>query len=258
MQCHVTPSKQPRLIWGGGWTNPYDGTRQQKCSTSDFNDAVSFTFVCTLVYFDHTVVLVQLDVRSRKWLNCYPLSVDLLEHTGNQVSTLEACIFNLRTQYWANPYSSRCATSLDSKICYCSSSTNHPADYFVDKTQITILDFTFQNSKFTTYWQLEITIQPLGGVADPQSVIFNMTYVFLVVGNIHAICISPHDNLLDNMKDWHVTPHDSRWNKNLSINTVVATEVFCPQLQCHLSQNSWAAGWQNNATVWQSDCSVYR
>ena len=28
------------------------------------------------------------------------------------------------------------------------------------------------------------------------------------------------------MKDGHVTPHDSRWNKNLSINTVVATEVF--------------------------------
>jgi hypothetical protein len=55
-----------------------------------------------------------------------------------------------------------------------------------------------------------------------------------------------------------VTSHDSHCNKNLSINTVVATEVFCPQLQCHLSQNSWAAGWQNNATVWQSDCSVYR
>ena len=135
--------------------------------------------------------------------------MDLLEHTGNQVSTLEACIFNLRTQYRANPYSSRCATSLDSKICYCSSSTNHPADYFVDKTQITILDFTFQNSKFTTYWQLEITIQPLGGVANPQSVIFNMTYVFLVLGNIHMIFIRPHDNLLDNMKDGHVTPHDS-------------------------------------------------
>ena len=176
MQCHITPSKQPRSIWSGGWTNPYDGS----CSTSDFNDAVSFTFVCTLVYFDHTVVLVQL---------------------GNQVSTLEACIFNLRTQYRPNPYSSRCATSLDSKICYCSSTTNHPADYFVDKTQITILDFTFQNSKFTTYWQLEITIQPLGGVANPQSVIFNMTYVFLVLGNIHVIFIRPHDNLLDNMKD---------------------------------------------------------
>ena len=116
--------------------------------------------------------------------------------------------------------------------------------------QITILDFTFQNSKFTMYWQLEITIQTLGGVANPQSVIFNMTYVFLVLGNIHAIFTSPHDNLLDNMKDGHVTPHDNRWNKNLSINTVVATEVFCPQLQCHLSQNSWAAGWQNNLTVW--------
>ena len=34
--------------------------------------------------------------------------------------------------------------------------------------------------------------------------------VFLVFGNIHAIFISPHDNLLDNMKDGHVTPHDSR------------------------------------------------
>ena len=30
--------------------------------------------------------------------------------------------------------------SLDSKICYSSSTTNHPADYFVDKTQITILE----------------------------------------------------------------------------------------------------------------------
>jgi hypothetical protein len=98
MQCHITPSKQPISIWAGGWTNPYNGTRQQTFSTSDFNDVVSFTFVCTLVYFDHTVVLVQLDERSRKWLNCYPFS-DLLEHTGNQVSTLEACIFNLRTQY---------------------------------------------------------------------------------------------------------------------------------------------------------------
>ena len=117
---------------------------------------VSFTFVCTLVYLDHTVVLVQLDVRSRKGLNCYVLSVNLLEHTGNQVSTLEACIFNLRTQYRAN-YSSRCATSLDSKICYCSSTTNHPADYFVDKTQITILDFTFQNSnsQHTGNWRLQ-------------------------------------------------------------------------------------------------------
>ena len=102
MQCHVTPSQQPRSIWAGGWTNPYNGTRQQTFSTSDFNDVVCFTFVCTLVYLDHTVVLVQLDVRSRKGLNCYLLSVNLLEHTGNQVSTLEACIFNLRTQYRAN------------------------------------------------------------------------------------------------------------------------------------------------------------
>jgi hypothetical protein len=75
------------------------------------------------------------------------------------------------------------------------------ADYFVDKAQITILDFTFQNLKFTTYWQLEITIQSPGGVADPQFVIFNMTYIFLVLGNIHAIFISPRDNLLDNMND---------------------------------------------------------
>ena len=103
MQCHVTHSKQPRTIWAGGWTNPYNGTRQQTFSTSDFNDVVSFTFVCTLVYLGHTVVLVQLDVRSRKVLNCYLSSVNLLEHTGNQVSTLEACIFNLRTQYRANP-----------------------------------------------------------------------------------------------------------------------------------------------------------
>ena len=88
--------------------------------------------------------------------------------------------------------------------------TNHPADYFVDKTQITILDFMFQNSKFTTYWQLEITTQSPGGVADPQFMTFNMTYVFLVLGNIHAIFISPHDNLLDNMNDGHVTLHDSR------------------------------------------------
>jgi hypothetical protein len=154
------------------------------------------------VYLDHTVVLVQLDVQSRKGLNCYPLSVNLLEHTGNQVRTLDGCIsstcgHNIKP----TPYCSRCATSLDSKICYCSSTTNHPADYFVDKTQITILDFTFQNSKFTTFWQLEITIQTLCGVADPQSVIFNMTYVFLVFGNIHAIFISPRDNLLDNMND---------------------------------------------------------
>ena len=70
------------------------------------------------------------------------------------------------------PYSSRCATSLDSKIRYCSSTTNHPADYFVDEAQITILDFTFYHSKFTTYRQLEITIQSPGGVADPQFVIF--------------------------------------------------------------------------------------
>ena len=100
--------------------------------------------------------------------------------------------------------------SLDSKICYCSSMTNDPADYFVDKMQITILDFTFQYSKFTMYRQLENTIQSPGGVADPQFVTFNMTYVFLVLGNIHAIFISPHDNLLDNMNDGHVTLHDSR------------------------------------------------
>ena len=87
--------------------------------------------------------------------------------------------------------------------------TNHPADYFVDKAQITILDFTFQNSKFTTYWQLKITIQSPGGMADPQFVIVNMTYIFLVLGNIHAIFISPRDNLLDNMND-DVTLHDSR------------------------------------------------
>ena len=78
------------------------------------------------------------------------------------------------------------------------------------KAQITILDFTFQNSKFTTYWQLEITIQSPGGVADPQFVIFSMTNIFLVLGNIHAIFISPRDNLLDNMNDGHVTPHNSR------------------------------------------------
>ena len=84
--------------------------------------------------------------------------------------------------------------------------TNHPADYFVDKAQITILDFTFQNLKFTTYWQLEITIHSPGGVANPQFVIFSMTNIFLVLGNIHAIFISPHDNLLDNMNDGHVTP----------------------------------------------------
>ena len=101
-------------------------------------------------------------------------------------------------------------TSLDSKICYCSSMTNHPADYFVDKMQITILDFTFQYSKFTMYRQLENTIQSPSGVADPQFMTFNMTYVFLVLGNIHAIFISPHDNLLDNMNDGHVTLHDSR------------------------------------------------
>ena len=88
--------------------------------------------------------------------------------------------------------------------------TNHPADYFVDKTQITILDFTFQYSKFTTYRQLQITIQSPGGVAYPQFVTFNMTYVFFVLGNNHAIFISPHDNLLDNMNDGHVSPHDSR------------------------------------------------
>ena len=29
-------------MWAGGWTNPYDGTRQRKCSTSDFNDVVRF------------------------------------------------------------------------------------------------------------------------------------------------------------------------------------------------------------------------
>ena len=38
-------------------------------------------------------------------------------------------------------------------------------------------------------------------VADPQFVIFSMTNIFLVLGNIHAIFISPRENLLDNMND---------------------------------------------------------
>ena len=81
--------------------------------------------------------------------------------------------------------------------------------------------------------------------------------VFLVLGNILAIFISPRDNLLDNMSEGHVSPHGSHWNKRLSVSTVVATEVLWPQLQCHLSQKSWAADQQNKVTVRQSDCSVY-
>ena len=32
-------------------------TRQQHFSTSAFDDVVSFTFVCTLVYLNHTIVV---------------------------------------------------------------------------------------------------------------------------------------------------------------------------------------------------------
>ena len=56
--------------------------------------------LCALlcVHIDHTVVVVQLDVRCRKGSNCYPLSVDLLEYTGNQIKTLETSVVNLRIQ----------------------------------------------------------------------------------------------------------------------------------------------------------------
>ena len=69
-----------------------------KLSTSGFNGDLSFTFVCTVVCIDHTIVVVQLDVRCRKGSNCYPLSVDLLEYIGNQIKTLETSIVNLRIQ----------------------------------------------------------------------------------------------------------------------------------------------------------------
>ena len=62
MQCHTLKAAKINLDW---WMrSPCDGTRQRQISTSDFSDVVSFTFVCTLVYLDHTVVLVQLDVQS--------------------------------------------------------------------------------------------------------------------------------------------------------------------------------------------------
>ena len=42
--------------------------------------------MCTLVYLDHTVVLGQLDVQSRKGLNCYALLVNLLSRTYSELS----------------------------------------------------------------------------------------------------------------------------------------------------------------------------
>ena len=192
--CLVIPPKQPRLVWTGGGTNPYGRTRRHKYSTFSFNGVIHFSFVCFLVCLNLAVILAQTCDPEKA---CYPQSVDLLQYTGNQNRIIEVsstCGYNAPTPY------SRSATSLDSKIFYCNSTSDHMADYMLDKTQITILDFTFQNPNFTTYWQSENTIQSPGGMADPQFVTFNMTDVFLV-RNIRVIFISPHDNLLGSTAD---------------------------------------------------------
>ena len=54
---------------------------------------------------------------------------------------------------------------------------NHPADYFVDKVQI-----IFWTSHFRT--RNSVGDYNTVGVADPQFVIFNMTYIFLVLSAI--------------------------------------------------------------------------
>ena len=55
----VTSSNQPRLVWTGGGTNPFNKLRQRKYSTFSVNGIINLTCVCTLVYLHHTVVLAQ-------------------------------------------------------------------------------------------------------------------------------------------------------------------------------------------------------
>jgi len=46
------------------------------------------------------------------------------------------------------------STLLDSKICYCNSLGNYHAEYMMDKMNITILDYLYQNLNFKTYRQV--------------------------------------------------------------------------------------------------------
>ena len=54
---NVTSSNQPRLVWTGGGTNPFNKIRRWKYSTFSVNGVINLTCVCTLVYLHHTVVL---------------------------------------------------------------------------------------------------------------------------------------------------------------------------------------------------------
>ena len=194
--CNATPPEKQRLVWTGGGTHPYSRPRQRKYSKASFKclNLIHFIFVC-VVCLDNSIVQAETCDPVKA---CYPLSVDLLQYTGNANRTLEVsstCGYNNEP----TPYR-RSATSLDSMIFYCNSTSDHPAGYMIDKTQITILNFTFENPNFTTYWQSENVIQSPGGGINPQFVMFNMSSVFLL-RNIRTIFISPHDNLLDSTAD---------------------------------------------------------
>ena len=140
---------------------------------------------------DHTIVLAQpFDSEEA----CYPGWVDLLKYSRIQNRTSE--VSSVCKQ--SNEQSS---VLLDSTIFYCNSPGDHHADYVMDKTHITILEWSmYPNLNFKRYWQSENIAQSSGVMTHPQFVTFNMTKVFLVQ-NILAIFISSHNNLLDYMAD---------------------------------------------------------
>ena len=193
--CGFTTSKKQRLVWTGGGTNARSQTRRQTYSKASLIFLIRFIFVCIVMCLDHSVVLAQ---RCDPTKACYPPSVDLLQYSGNGYRTLDVsstCGQNNEP----TPYR-RIATSLDRNIFYCNSTIDHPAEYMIDKTEFTILNFTFQNPNFTTYWQSTNAIQSPGGASELQFVDFSMTNVFLF-RNIRAIFISPHDDLMTSAAD---------------------------------------------------------
>ena len=111
-------------------------------------------------------------------------------------------------------------------------------------TQITILFRLVSKPELRViHWQSENTIQSPGGVADTQFMTFNMTDVFFV-RNIRGLFISPHDRLCWTVDVWPLVTVVEMRATSLAL-------VFCPWLQCHISQNSSAEDQWKGTTDWQ-------
>ena len=111
------------------------------------------------------------------------------------------------------------------------------------------LCFKTQNSQRTGNWRLQYSHQVAWQIHSSWPLTWPMFSWFLEISMRYSSILD--DNLLDNMNNGHVSPYDSRWNKNLSINTVVATGILpaaaVPPFPEFLSSGSTEQG-----------CSVYQ